>query len=173
MSRRKRRNKKQNVSEVNVNENVTEVPAEEVGVEPKKKKKFSFNFKRKKVTEEPKIEEVENTSEENYLDDTEYNPDEDSIKESHNYVMRVLKNKKFKLFVDIFTFPLESLLWILDKVVSLLKFVINIGCLTALACGIVGLLILAKVYPTFQEARETAYDKLANVTRDDFQLLCC
>ena len=101
----------------------------------------------------------------------DYNPEDVDVTESKNYLIRVLKSKRFKLFVDIFTFPLEALLWILDKLVSLFKFVVNVGCLLGLGLAVVGVLVLAKVYPTFQEARETAYDKLANVTRDDFQLL--
>jgi penicillin-binding protein 1A len=81
-----------------------------------------------------------------------------------------IKNKKFswkKLLLNIVLFPFRLIEFIFKFFYSILNVLLLI-----LAVGVfAGVIIFAKVYPMYQEASTTAYDKLAHLQDSDFRML--
>ena len=65
---------------------------------------------------------------------------------------------------DFFVSLFGILGWLLQSILHLLT------C-GLILCGIIGLLIYAKVRPQLDHCREVAYDKLAQMQRQDFSML--
>lgn len=79
--------------------------------------------------------------------------------------MKVVK----KIFNIIATIG-DVILAILAGIVKYSYLILNILFVGVVACIVIGVLLVAKVYPMYQKAADTAYEKLANLRDTDFRM---
>lgn len=85
-----------------------------------------------------------------------------------------VRNSKAKATLGIIGYIFEGIgntvLAILAGIVKYFYVILNVVFIGVIACLVIGVILVAKVYPMYEQAADTAYDKLASLRDTDFRM---